>query len=562
MRKPRPRITPSTSGDGADGVSRLTWVAVVVLLAASIALVATVRLRLADTPLERDEGEYAYAGQLIRQGTPPYSLVYNMKFPGTYYSYAVVMSVFGESPRGIRIGLLCVNVMTALLLFGFARRLAGPLSGGCAAAAFLLLSLDRWSMGVFAHATHFVLLPVVAGLFVLWPVFDRPRRWRFVVAGALMGLAIVMKQQAFPFAALAVGLAAWSARGTEASAWRESTRRAALVLAGVVATLLTLVLVLAMQGVLGRFWFWTFEYAAAYLSQTPLSAAGSVFAMAWGYITQSAWLWWYGAAAGVVCLLVTRVPVLVRWTLGGWLVASAVAIAPGFYFRPHYFIVAMPVAACLVAVAIASVDRWLARAVGALSGRLAALAVFVMIAGAYAWINAGYFFRMTPHELVRALYQVNPFDESPAIGRYIRDRTSAADRIVVLGSEPQIYFYANRRSATGYVYTYPLMEPHQHASRMQTEMRQEIETARPAFLVFVASPLSWMTRPESDTSILRWANEYANRCYTRVGLVDIPPAGPAAIMWEEDSRQYVPRSSSQVYVLRRTAAPGCAPSGQ
>ena len=48
-----------------------------------LALVAVGRLQLLNFPLERDEGEYAYAGQLILQGIPPYELAYNMKFPGT-----------------------------------------------------------------------------------------------------------------------------------------------------------------------------------------------------------------------------------------------------------------------------------------------------------------------------------------------------------------------------------------------------------------------------------------------------------------------------------------------
>ena len=39
---------------------------------AVLALVAVARLRLLAFPLERDEGEYAYAGQLILQGIPPY----------------------------------------------------------------------------------------------------------------------------------------------------------------------------------------------------------------------------------------------------------------------------------------------------------------------------------------------------------------------------------------------------------------------------------------------------------------------------------------------------------
>jgi len=43
-------------------------------MVAALVIVAAVRLRLLNLPLERDEGEYAYAGQLIRQGIPPYQL--------------------------------------------------------------------------------------------------------------------------------------------------------------------------------------------------------------------------------------------------------------------------------------------------------------------------------------------------------------------------------------------------------------------------------------------------------------------------------------------------------
>lgn len=45
--------------------------------------VVYVRVRLLNLPLERDEGEYAYAGQLILEGVPPYKEAWNMKLPGT-----------------------------------------------------------------------------------------------------------------------------------------------------------------------------------------------------------------------------------------------------------------------------------------------------------------------------------------------------------------------------------------------------------------------------------------------------------------------------------------------
>lgn len=62
---------------------------------------AVVRLRLLDVPLDRDEGEYAYFGQLLLRGVPPYATAYNLKLPGGYGAYAVVLWVFGQSPAGV-----------------------------------------------------------------------------------------------------------------------------------------------------------------------------------------------------------------------------------------------------------------------------------------------------------------------------------------------------------------------------------------------------------------------------------------------------------------------------
>ena len=63
-----------------------------VILLAVITFFGAIRWRLLDMPLERDEGEYAYAGQLMWQGIPPYQLAYNMKLPGTYAAYDAILA--------------------------------------------------------------------------------------------------------------------------------------------------------------------------------------------------------------------------------------------------------------------------------------------------------------------------------------------------------------------------------------------------------------------------------------------------------------------------------------
>src|SRR5215831_16081957 len=82
-----------------------------ILVGLTILLVVIVRVRLREMPLERDEGEYAYAGQLLLQGVPPYKEAYNMKLPGTYLAYALIMALFGQSTSAIHVGLALVNAI-------------------------------------------------------------------------------------------------------------------------------------------------------------------------------------------------------------------------------------------------------------------------------------------------------------------------------------------------------------------------------------------------------------------------------------------------------------------
>src|SRR5580698_8412712 len=104
-----------------DFVRRFTTTQI--LLAAILLAAALVRIRLIQVPLERDEGEYAYAGQLMLQGIPPYSVASNMKLPGTYAAHAVIMAIFGQTITGIHFGLLLVNAATILLVFALGQRL-------------------------------------------------------------------------------------------------------------------------------------------------------------------------------------------------------------------------------------------------------------------------------------------------------------------------------------------------------------------------------------------------------------------------------------------------------
>ena len=176
-----------------QGIQLCWWI----LLAVVIAVVVFIRIHFLAIPLERDEGEYAYAGQLMLQGIPPYRLAYNMKFPGVYAAYALIMWIFGQTSTGIHLGLLIVNIANIVIVFLIARRLIGLIAGIAAAASYTILSASPSVLGLAAHATHFVMLPTLLGALVLLkPVLTKKMVF---VSGILFGAGLLMKQPAMFF---------------------------------------------------------------------------------------------------------------------------------------------------------------------------------------------------------------------------------------------------------------------------------------------------------------------------------------------------------------------------
>jgi hypothetical protein len=163
----------------------------------------TIRYSLLNVPFERDEGEYAYAGQLILQGIPPYQGVYNMKFPGIYAAYALFLAMFGQFHQSIHTALLIINAITIITIFLLAKHIANPLCAVVAAASFALLSVSQSVQGVFANAEHFVILFATGGLLVMLRDLATESLLRLFAAGLLLGLGFTMKQHGFAFVVLA-----------------------------------------------------------------------------------------------------------------------------------------------------------------------------------------------------------------------------------------------------------------------------------------------------------------------------------------------------------------------
>jgi hypothetical protein len=549
-KKPGASLTP-----GHVPATRAIWAWI--CLGMILLLVVAVRIPYLSVPLERDEGEFAYAGQLILQGIPPYQLAYNVKLPGIYTAYALVMVVFGQTPFGIHLGLLFVNLGAVVLLFFLARRLFDPYAAVVASATYALMSTSPSVLGFCAHATHFVILAALGGFVLLLRGLESRRALTLFWSGLLFGVAVLMKQHGVFLGIFAFGVLLhheWSSKiavnsvsssagrlqgpGTDAkkSLLSGLGRLAAFSIGTVVPYALTCI-ILWRAGVFKNFWRWTVVYAGGH--SLPYSFQGLARNFQWNGPDN---FFWGLAAAGFFILCADRsVPGWTKGFVAGLLAFSFVAVTLGFYFFPHYFVLMLPAVALLVGAGCTLAAQKLRRSGLGAFGAFVPAAVFL--------IGFGWVLKTRRVEIVESLVA---FDAAPALASYISNHTTPASRIAVFGSEPEIYFYAHRHAASGYIYMYDITSTAPRAGEMKQEMFREVEAAQPEFVVDVHERFSWSVgfSPESQR-IHDWLEQYLKSGnYRRVAVAE-NVKGQIVYRWESDAADYLPTSEFHMCLYQR-----------
>ncbi len=541
---------PDPAPVAAPGKDYSLHLAVAVLIVVVLA-VMIIRFKAAPVPLERDEGEYALMGQLILDGVAPYREAGSMKLPGIYYAYSAVLTVFGQTITGIHEGLMVVNLLSAGILFLIAMPLLGGVGAALATAAFSIMSVDLSVLGLFAHATHFVVLFALAGIWLLQESSKSKREITLLwSAGLCFGLSLLMKQSG-AFFALFGFLWVLFDRPCPTS-WKRSLLKAGTMAGGVVLPYAAILLLLAGQGVLGRFWFWTVDYARSYASLVDLKTGIELFQLGIGPIIRNNPVICALALAGMIGIWFTGASRRTGLFLISFFLFSFLAVCPGLYFRQHYFVQLLPAvalgagAALRVLENVASKCTRHSKAVG--FATFLAVAAFSLAGTFSIWRDLSTF---TPEQFSRSVYGANPFPESVKVAEYISENTRPGDRIAVLGSEPQIYFYAHRRPASEHIYMYGLMEPQPFALSMQEDMIAQVEKSEPQFVVLVLVPTSWLQRRESETKVLNWLNGYLSNYYQPAMAAAIYSNGTEWLIGEDARSSPSRLRSSQLIVFKR-----------
>lgn len=502
------------------------------LLALVTIVVVIIRARMLSVPLERDEGEYALGGQLLLRGVPPYSLVYNMKFPGIYVIYAAIMAVFGQNAVGIHLGLLVFNLVSIVLVFLLAKRFFDDETALFAAAAFAALSLARFVLGFAAHATNFILVPMLAGLLLTLMAIKSRKLLPAFLAGLLLGIAPMIKQQGAPFALFGLLYIVWK-MFAERAAWKDTAKTSAAYVVGATIPFALVLMWMKHGGVYDSFRFWCFDYAREYAHEVPLAVGFSLLRDQVGNM--------FGSGIVLMCLGLIGLAVAPfdrslkhkRAFILGFAVLSFLSACPGLYFREHYFVPFMPALAILVATGLKGIRQALARLSIPWSH---ALTGFLLIAGIAYLVHAeSYLMFATPSQYVQRSYPTCPFAEAVEIGKYIKEHAKPGDKLAIIGSEPEIYFYSGLRPATGYIYFYALTENQKYARKMEREATRQLETSKPRFVAVEDVPSSRLGEILKQNKSLKHVTENIITNANLIGLVNMVGPDQTDYFWGQDA---------------------------
>lgn len=526
------------------------------LIVAALLAFLVIRAPFLSLPLERDEGEYAYVAQGLLAGEVPYRDAFDQKPPGVFVAYGLAFATLGESIEAIHGFLWLWTAAAAALLFLLVREVAGTLAAGFALLVFAIASADPHLQGHAANTENWMLLPLVLSAGACVRGWLRGDRSSWLACGGFAALACGFKQVAVTDALLLATAGVWGdailARPTPSA--RQACSRGALFALGAALASAPVVLYFAGNGALAPFLDAVFLHNLEYSRAVPLADGLANLSGVLAYQLPSFWAVWALALAGWLLPGDVRGPV--RHALAAWWLASFTGAAVGLYFRPHYFLQTLPALSALAGIGAANLaERLVARrpaAPGAVVAALAALVALVPLAAHRRLLLAG-----SPTAISRQIYGMNPFPESLAIAEHIEQGSGPEDRVFIVGSEPQILFYAKRRSATRYIFFYPLTGEFPDARARQQSVLEEVQATRPLYVVWADVATSLSRTPRSEPLIFDATTELLARDY-EIELVVRPDASLAAYAIDrgEAARRYVEQARATqlpwIAVYRRT----------
>ncbi len=446
-------------------------------------------------PLARDQGIFAYSGQVILDGGVPYRDVYEQKGPATHYTFALALWLAGSTPWAIRGMFFIIAWCGSQLAATLGARWAGPAARLPCAVCYALAMLQGdsgapWHTG---QVEDILALLLLASVCLVGRADLAERAGRVFLAGLTLGLACSYKPTVIVPALAIAAVVFWSWRKSGVS-WKRTGQLLALATLGLLLPSAIFAGWLAYQGALDDFWMFVVDHnLSVYVGgfRHRLVAATWLFNSDWGRLVLLALL-------GIT--LVSPKSRLLAWSLGAVLLGSwGAVIWQGKYWQYHWTPAIAPLA-IIAGVGLAwLVDAMLHRVGWKRASWIGAVSATVVIACVAAPSNYASLLEQWTglSRIARGKQTLEDFqgefrcgsvnaDDHVEVAAWIKEQTTPDDTIAVWGHEAVLHVLSERRSPSRFVLNRTLCQrksPHIEAWRQ--EYIKDLQEKHPELIVVV-----------------------------------------------------------------------------
>jgi hypothetical protein len=467
----------------------------------------------------RDQGIYALVGEGLLHGQLPYRDLWDFKPPGIFFIYGLAQGLLGKSmlaPRLIEVA----GLVAMVLSFGrlsqtfFDNRTVGYVGG--ALAALIHAQLDFWHTGqpetFGGYLTVFALVATTADV-------NRKRRWLvYLLVGALFGAAALLKP---PLGGGALVCAAYLAKREQfGKSWKAAVPPVALVALGGTLIVVACAAFFALKGGWSALSWTLFEFTPGY---TSLGWEGQRAPQMLYYALEESFFKFSALAAAGVIAVAAISPIHGREREGLFLLLGVVAlhvtgIAMQGKFFPYHYGATLPLIAFIAGLGLYKLWR---RCLAGGAGGVAAFVGFVAVCIAMreaardlpqgfwhrAEIRLHYLVRAAPYatreEMDRELAYVADYnlDADRQVALEIMSKTASDEPVFIWGFEPVIYWLADRKPSSRFIYDVPQRTDWQQEYARKELLRDLHERPPTVFVVQRNDVFPSVTGRTSDSKV-------------------------------------------------------------
>lgn len=435
-----------------------------------------------NVPLSRDQGVYATCADVILRGGMSFQDCWDTKGPALHYTYALSRLIFGTNSSGPYVLNALAIAATALVIAAIAYLWFEQIDLAYAVglAYGLLAIIVRFDMN--AQPESFANLFGMLGLLglMLGARREAGKQWYiYLISGALLAVVVLYKYAlVLPLGTASLGVIFGMPLDDSQRSFRRRLSIFGLTLGGSLLIMLLSALYLlargALDAIIEHIHFIFFYFPKAQLNPDEYAFRSLPVQQTLLYFGRLPVIWALGLIGCGVAIWQRR------WydlPLAAYILAGVAIVWIQQRFTPYHWTAVMPALVFSIGALVYEIIHWPAIQ----QSRWRAAAFTIM--GAATLVNLALFFYVDQWQILGGYLtgQTSPEDffESQGVwdqmvaADYLRERTDPDDPIWVWGHHTAIYYLAERRSPTRYIYNEPLLMRIRGGNPWQAKWRAE-----------------------------------------------------------------------------------------